>query len=89
MSIGISFDKVDRIKRELRTLLPNVKSSHRTEAMARGLGFATNAGLRVALGEGLTHCLIHPERFKEYLAEHGFAVSAEDLITATIKAGDA
>ena len=38
MKTLISLDDVESIKRELIQILPNVKSSHRVEAMARGLG---------------------------------------------------
>lgn len=87
--ISISFDKVERIKRELRTLLPDVKSSHRAEGMARGLGFNTNAALRAELGKGLTHCSVHPARFSDYLSQHGFEAAPLKLITAIIAASEA
>ena len=38
----LSIDNLTTVKRSLRQHLPNVKSSHLSEALARALGFKTN-----------------------------------------------
>ncbi|MCA6108057.1 hypothetical protein [Bradyrhizobium cenepequi] len=43
MKLTITITDVEHIKAVLRTALPDVKSSHRVEALARGLGWRTNA----------------------------------------------
>ena len=45
MKAQFSLTDIESIKRELLRLLPNVKSSHRVEAMARGLGWNSKRGL--------------------------------------------
>lgn len=67
MKARFSLVDIACIKRELASLLPNVKSSHRTEAMARGFGWQTNAALRAALaGESMDRA-IDDHAFTSYL----------------------
>jgi hypothetical protein len=68
-----SLADIDCVKRELASLLPNVKSSHRAEAMARGFGWKTNAALRAALAQESAERAIDNRVFHRYLEEHGFA----------------
>ena len=66
---------LDAIKTELTQTLPDVKSSHRCEAAARGLGFRTYASLLVASrSPDPTIATAHGAAFSAYLAEHGFNV---------------
>jgi len=46
MKFAISLTEVERMKDAVRASLPDVKSSHRVEALARGLGWNTNVALR-------------------------------------------
>ena len=48
MKFSISSADIDPLKAHLLALAPQVKSSHRVEAMARGLGFNSHAALRSA-----------------------------------------
>jgi len=89
MRTHISLSKIDILKKELGILLPDVKSSHRVEAMARGLGWNTNAALRAELAEGPSIRMVDEARFDSYLAEHGFTnirngVLAEAVVRADI-----
>jgi hypothetical protein len=72
MEIELALDDIESIKLELIRLLPDVKSSHRVEAMARGLGFDTNAALRATLTSGPVVCVASDADFLVYLKNHGF-----------------
>lgn len=63
---------IDCVKIELSRLLPNVKSSHRVEAMARGLGWSSNASLRAELAQKSAERIVNDHTFKNYLEEHHF-----------------
>lgn len=91
MRTRISLSKFDILKKELGILLPDVKSSHRVEAVARGLGWNTNAALRAELAEGPSTRTVDEATFGRYLAEHGFpdirnGVLAEAFVRADIAA---
>ena len=49
LRIPVTLANIKMIKANLLRALPDVKSSHRVEAMARGFGFSTNAALCAAL----------------------------------------
>ena len=72
MKAQFSVQDIDNLKRELGHLLPNVKSSHRVEAMARGLGWNTHAALLVELRHGPSERLVDDRVFTGYLKEHQF-----------------
>lgn len=63
---------IDVVKRELGRLLPDVKSSHRVEAMARGFGYRTNASLRSQLKGGTVSRSLDEDAFTAYLTDHDF-----------------
>ncbi|MEA2880605.1 MAG: hypothetical protein QOF14_5801 [Hyphomicrobiales bacterium] len=74
LRIALTPAAVDLIKADLAKTLASVKSSHRIEAVARGLGFRTNAAMRAAMTTNLplqAEVRWHP--FASYLAEKGFA----------------
>ncbi len=73
MQAQFSLSDIQRIKQELAMLLPEVKSSHRVEAMARGLGWKTNAALRAELAGAEMERLVDDRAFTDYLKDHGFA----------------
>lgn len=77
---------LDRLKSGLRQTAPTIKSSHRTEALARGLGFRTNAELRVRIAEDTARRRVEPAAFSAYLTEHGFEAPASMLLRATAHA---
>ncbi|NVJ98244.1 MAG: hypothetical protein HWE25_08835 [Alphaproteobacteria bacterium] len=72
MKILITFKHAQLIKKELGLSLPHIKSSHRAEAMARGLGWKSNAALRAALMCGPTECEVDDTRFRSYLEDRQF-----------------
>lgn len=77
LSIPITASNLDAIKLELTKGLPEVKSSHRCEAIARGFGFLTYATIRAALANAAaTEATADGAAFTAYLADHGFAVPA-------------
>ncbi len=82
LSIHITVDAIAQMKLRLNKVLPDVKSSHRVEALARGLGFRTNAALRETAGKNNTSARANASAFCGYLAEHGFMVEAMHLYRA-------
>jgi hypothetical protein len=86
LAIVLTPDGLKTIKSELTSILPHVKSSHRCEAIARGLGFRTYASARAsALSAAADHAIVRGERFVAYLADHHFTVSAKPLYRAAAK----
>ncbi|MCH8863535.1 MAG: hypothetical protein IID51_13665 [Proteobacteria bacterium] len=73
MKAFMSLADVDSVKKQLGHLVPNVKSSHRAEAMARALGWRTNSALRSDLALAPRECEIDNIAFNNYLEEHSFA----------------
>jgi hypothetical protein len=72
MKLPITLLDVEHMKADLRAALPDVKSSHRVEALARGLGFSTNAAMRAALASGPVEADAEEDAFLQYLREHSF-----------------
>lgn len=64
------------MKAELTVRLPKVKSSHRCEALARGLGFGTYSSAKAA---SETIVRVRGELFRDYLKDRGIDVSPECL----------
>ena len=83
LRIGITPQSVKQLKSGLANSLPDVKSSHRAEALGRGLGFRTYASL---LAESRStepyFAELSGARFMDYLAEHGFLIDPEPLYLA-------
>ena len=73
LRIPITVATIRILKTYLLRALPEVKSSHRVEAIARGLGSLTFAAMRHAgkAGEQLS-APADGTRFASYLGEHGF-----------------
>ncbi|HEV7264741.1 MAG TPA: hypothetical protein VGN83_07475 [Falsiroseomonas sp.] len=86
MRLTVSLPLVEAVKTELRISLPDVKSSHRVEALARGLGWATNAALRAALAVEPSDRIADPGAFHAYLAERSVAVPARALFDGILRA---
>ena len=86
MHISLTEAALDALKAELLALLPDVKSSHRCEAIGRGLGFNTYAAARTAARSPAScNATIHPAAFVSYLAQHGFNTSSIPLFHAAAK----
>lgn len=83
LTTAITQPSLASIKSELTKLLPNVKSSHRCEALARGLGYRTYASLLASLQrpEPLV-ATASGSAFVAYLAEHNFAVKSPPFYRA-------
>ncbi|MBL4789912.1 MAG: hypothetical protein JKY60_13015 [Kordiimonadaceae bacterium] len=84
MKMLISLDTVQKIKRELGRTSPSIKSSHRVEAMARGLGWKSNAALRACLMCSSIECEIDDTEFCNYLKNRGFENIASDALSKAI-----
>jgi hypothetical protein len=80
METRVSLAELSSIKAELLRLLPHVKSSHRIEALARGLGWNTYAAMRLDLAQGARNRKVDEERFTDYLHTHGFAGIPKNLL---------
>lgn len=76
-SISVGEAAIEQIKTSIRESLPDVKSSHRAEAIARGLGFNTNAALRAAIVKEYATRVVDEDTFVDYLQSHGFAASPD------------
>lgn len=85
MNILITMKHAQLIKKELGLHLPHVKSSHRAEAMARGLGWKSNAALRAALMCGEADCRVNDEAFAGYLRGKGFEGLADCCLSAIVE----
>jgi hypothetical protein len=70
-SLNLDARAHDEAKRLLGQAAPHIKSSHRTEALARGLGYATNAALQAALADGPVKARSHHARFEGFLRDRG------------------
>lgn len=88
MQTRISLNKIDLLKKELGVLLPDVKSSHRVEGMARGLGWTTNAGLRTELAGGPLIRTVDEGRFGSYLAEQGLSEVRNGVLAEAVGRAD-
>jgi hypothetical protein len=87
LTIPMTSGRLKTIKVELTRALSEVKSSHRCEAIARGLGFSTYASALAATKSGTVGTAeVRGERFVTYLAEHGFKVSAKPFYNVAAKA---
>lgn len=78
---------LDEIKTDLRRTLPEVKSSHRCEAIARGFGYNTYASLKAALNSNVdVHVEANGISFREYLKGKNFTCDARPFFIATARA---
>lgn len=84
----IAFDEqIDSMKADLKKYLPNIKSSHRVEALARALGFKTYAALRARnLFLSPIEIEVNWSAFSDYLKEKGFHPTAKPLYLAAGRA---
>lgn len=73
------------IKGELLTLIPEVKSSHRCEALGRGLRFESYASAREASNQRNAPIAANGAAFRDYLKSRGFLVPASVFYCAVAK----
>lgn len=85
LSISVTASAVDAVKRSLTKALPEVKSSHRCEALARGLAYRTYASLKANMDAG-HHAVADGAAFTTYLAQHDFHGPGTALYRAVAKA---
>lgn len=71
-----------RLKAGLRRTMPGLKSSYRTEALARGLGFPTHASLLARLKVDPLTAVLNPGAFTAFLTERGVPSTAAALMRA-------
>lgn len=73
LTVRITPASLMALKADLTKSLPDVKSSHRVEALARGFGFLTYAAMRAAVaGEQVVLAAATGTSFSRYLSAHGF-----------------
>lgn len=86
LNISLTRSALETLKSELTRNLPAVKSSHRCEALGRSLGFSTYASARTAGSSSRPPTVtVNGDGFTEYLASHGFEVSALPVFHAAAK----
>lgn len=85
LSISVTASAVDTIKLSLTRALPEIKSSHRCEALAQGLGYRTYASLKADTGAG-RQAVADGAAFTAYLAQHDFNVPGSALYRAVAQA---
>jgi hypothetical protein len=87
LSISVTASSIDIIKHALTLALPGVKSSHRCEAFARGVGYRTYASLLAATrADDNPVAIVDGAAFRGYLAQHDFNVAAPVFYRAVAKA---
>lgn len=83
LRIPVTLAAIDTIKLGLGKAMPQVKSSHRIEAAARGLGFQSHAAMRATVKtSGCAHATANWEPFVDYLEQKGFEVDASRFYTS-------
>lgn len=86
ISLPITISTIELTKRALTKALPEVKSSHRCEAMARGFGYRTHASLLVdTRSNDERTATVDCSPFCDYMDQHNFKVSGSVLCHAVAK----
>lgn len=81
-AIALSEPSLAALKKSLRKYLPDVRSSHLTEAMAAALGFRTHASLITTLPPQASDPsiqLLDNERFEARLRDFGYQLADDDF----------
>lgn len=79
LKIRLDSAALNSIKGDLLKLIPDVQSSHRLEATARGFGFTTYASMKHAAETVPADVQIDGGPFERYLNEHGQPASPNKL----------
>ncbi|WP_165185103.1 hypothetical protein [Caulobacter soli] len=81
-------DNLAFAKSELRRSLPNIRSSHLSEALAAGLGKLTHAALRARMADAAIGAedvvTVDDTRWRERLVQLGYGEQATDALTQTL-----
>jgi hypothetical protein len=82
--------RLDRAKRELKKLLPDVQHSHRLEAFARGFGFGSYHAFQKYVQEQdergeLIRAKAADSSFNAYLAASGVALNSNTMLTDMLR----
>lgn len=86
MRLSLEFDDLDFLKTNLKKYHPQISSSKRIEAAARGLGFKSNASFRAALQDTPQEVVINDLIFSEYLSlPSSKAVSLRSLSRSVLR----
>jgi len=72
----------EQLKHQLLLSAPVIKSAHRAEALARGLGFSRNATLLTALHRGPCEVSVNGMRFQAYLNDRNLSLDVINLYRA-------
>jgi hypothetical protein len=87
LRIPVTADTAASIKRDVANSLRGIKSSHLSEAIARGVGFNTHASLRAAVDAGEnSRRPVSGSLFAEFLRDRGHQVGAKPLYLAAARA---
>lgn len=82
LTIKLTPDALRLMKRALKRHCSQTKTSHRTEALARGLGFPTHASLLATLGEDEASRRVNAGAYSAYLRERGLPHAQKPLFQA-------
>ncbi|MGC6500822.1 MAG: hypothetical protein ACON4C_11565 [Henriciella sp.] len=85
MRVYLSASDIPVVKRWLRQAIPNVQASIRTEAMARGFGFNTNAALLAEVKTGNVSLEVNEIKFVDFLHQRGSNPPDRTLPRAVIR----
>lgn len=85
LKINPSHENLEAAKRELLRKLPTVKSSHRCEALGRGLSYGSYSAARSASKMTADPMTVDGQAFQKYLESQGFNVSPNVLHRAVAK----
>jgi len=86
--LKIPFDQstLDSIKADLTRFLPHIKSSHRCEAIGRGLGFSTYAAaLAASVTDTPVVVTVRGAPFTDYLKRHDFETTPKPFYRAAAR----
>lgn len=86
LSVTITRNDIELLKKEFRDRLPDVKSTHRVELLSRWLGFRTYASLRAALAsQKKLRTNVSWGSARVFLESRSDTVSSEPLYVSTVK----
>lgn len=86
LRIPVTADTATAIKREVASSLPGIKSSHLSEAVARGMGFNTHASLLAKASAGeKSRCTVSGAMFSAFLRERDYDADERVLYVAAAR----
>jgi hypothetical protein len=84
MNLSIASHDLDPLKGHLLALLPQAQSAHRAEALARGLGFGSNAALRASVADAAIDCEVDNRAFIDFLTSRDVADVPWDTLSEAV-----